>query len=185
MSKDQFQSHDYYLMDELLSDEHKLIRETARAWVKKEVSPIIEEHYENATFPKHIIKGLAEIGGFGPYIPIEYGGAGLDQVAYGIIMQELERCDSGLRSTSSVQSSLVMYPIWKFGSEEQSKKYLPKLASGEMIGCFGLTEPDFGSNPGGMITNFKDVGDHYILNGAKNVDFKCAFCRYRCGLGER
>ncbi|MEC8617623.1 MAG: acyl-CoA dehydrogenase family protein [Bacteroidota bacterium] len=167
MSKDQFQSHDYYLMDELLSDEHKLIRETARAWVKKEVSPIIEEHYENATFPKHIIKGLAEIGGFGPYIPIEYGGAGLDQVAYGIIMQELERCDSGLRSTSSVQSSLVMYPIWKFGSEEQSKKYLPKLASGEMIGCFGLTEPDFGSNPGGMITNFKDVGDHYILNGAK------------------
>ena len=167
MSKDQFQSHDYYLMDELLSDEHKLIRETARAWVKKEVSPIIEEHYENATFPKHIIKGLAEIGGFGPYIPIEYGGAGLDQVAYGIIMQELERCDSGLRSTSSVQSSLVMYPIWKFGSEEQSEKYLPKLASGEMIGCFGLTEPDFGSNPGGMITNFKDVGDHYILNGAK------------------
>ena len=167
MSKDQFQSHDYYLMDELLSDEHKLIRETARAWVKKEVSPIIEENYENATFPKHIIKGLAEIGGFGPYIPIEYGGAGLDQVAYGIIMQELERCDSGLRSTSSVQSSLVMYPIWKFGSEEQAKKYLPKLASGEMIGCFGLTEPDFGSNPGGMITNFKDVGDHYILNGAK------------------
>ena len=167
MSKDQFQSHDYYLMDELLSDEHKLIRETARAWVKKEVSPIIEKHYENAIFPNHIIKGLAEIGGFGPYIPVEYGGAGLDQIAYGIIMQELERCDSGLRSTSSVQSSLVMYPIWKFGSEEQSKKYLPKLASGEMIGCFGLTEPDFGSNPGGMITNFKDGGDHYILNGAK------------------
>ena len=167
MSKDQFQSHDYYSMDELLSDEHKLIRETARAWVKKEVSPIIEEHFENATFPHHILKGLAEIGGFGPYIPVEYGGAGLDQIAYGIIMQELERCDSGLRSTSSVQSSLVMYPIWKFGSEEQSKKYLPKLASGEMMGCFGLTEPDFGSNPGGMITNFKDGGDHYILNGAK------------------
>ncbi len=167
MSKDQFQSHDYYLMDELLSDEHKLIRETARAWVKKEVSPIIEEHYENGTFPRHILKGLAEIGGFGPYIPVEYGGAGLDQIAYGIIMQELERCDSGLRSTSSVQSSLVMYPIWKFGSEEQSKKYLPKLASGDMIGCFGLTEPDFGSNPGGMITNFKDDGGHYILNGAK------------------
>ena len=167
MSKDQFQSHDYYLMDELLSDEHKLIRETARAWVKKEVSPIIEEHFENATFPNHILKGLAEIGGFGPYIPVEYGGAGLDQIAYGIIMQELERCDSGLRSTSSVQSSLVMYPIWKFGSEEQSKKYLPKLASGEMMGCFGLTEPDFGSNPGGMITNFKDGGDYYILNGAK------------------
>ena len=167
MSKDQFQSHDYYLMDELLSEEHKLIRDSARAWVKKEMSPIIEEHYEKGTFPNHILKGLAEIGGFGPYIPTEYGGAGLDQIAYGIIMQELERCDSGLRSTSSVQSSLVMYPIWKFGSEEQCKKYLPKLASGGMIGCFGLTEPDFGSNPGGMITNFKDNGDHYILNGAK------------------
>ncbi len=167
MSKDQFQSHDYYLMDELLSEEHKLIRDSARAWVKKEMSPIIEEHYEKGTFPNHILKGLAEIGGFGPYIPAEYGGAGLDQIAYGIIMQELERCDSGLRSTSSVQSSLVMYPIWKFGSEEQCKKYLPKLASGDMIGCFGLTEPDFGSNPGGMITNFKDNGDHYILNGAK------------------
>lgn len=167
MSTDQFQSHDYYLMDELLSDEHKLIRDSARAWVKKEVSPIIEDYYERAEFPNQIIKGLAEIGGFGPYIPVEYGGAGLDQISYGIIMQELERCDSGLRSTSSVQSSLVMYPIYKFGNEEQRKKYLPKLASGEMIGCFGLTEPDFGSNPGGMITNIKDNGDHYILNGAK------------------
>ena len=167
MSTDQFQSHDYYLMDELLSDEHKLIRDSARAWVKKEVSPIIEDYYERAEFPNQIIKGLAEIGGFGPYIPTEYGGAGLDQISYGIIMQELERCDSGLRSTSSVQSSLVMYPIYKFGNEEQRKKYLPKLASGDMIGCFGLTEPDFGSNPGGMITNIKDNGDHYILNGAK------------------
>tara|TARA_B100000925_G_scaffold37593_1_gene24638 strand:- start:866 stop:2005 length:1140 start_codon:yes stop_codon:yes gene_type:complete len=154
-------------MDELLSDEHKLIRDTARAWVKKEVSPIIEEYYERAEFPNQVLKGLAEIGGFGPYIPVEYGGAGLDQISYGIIMQELERCDSGLRSTSSVQSSLVMYPIFKFGNEEQRKKYLPKLASGEMIGCFGLTEPDFGSNPGGMITNIKDNGDHFILNGAK------------------
>ena len=167
MSADQFQSHDYYLMDELLSDEHKLIRESARAWVKKEVSPIIEEYYERAEFPNQILKGLAGIGGFGPYIPEEYGGAGLDQIAYGIIMQELERCDSGLRSTSSVQSSLVMYPIYKFGNEQQRKKYLPKLATGEMIGCFGLTEPDFGSNPGGMITNFKDKGDHYLLNGSK------------------
>ena len=167
MSTDQFQSHDYYLMDELLTDEHKLIRDTARAWVKKEVSPIIEEYYEKAEFPNQILSGLAEIGGFGPYIPVEYGGAGLDQISYGLIMQELERCDSGLRSTSSVQSSLVMYPIYKFGNEEQRKKYLPKLASGDMIGCFGLTEPDFGSNPGGMITNIKDNGDHYILNGAK------------------
>ena len=167
MSKDQFESHDYYLMDELLSDEHKLIRDSARAWVKKEVSPIIEEYYEKAEFPNQILEGLASIGGFGPYIPEEYGGAGLDQISYGLIMQELERCDSGLRSTSSVQSSLVMYPIWKFGNEVQKKKYLPKLATGEMIGCFGLTEPDFGSNPGGMITNFTEDGDHLILNGAK------------------
>lgn len=167
MSKDQFQAHDYYFMDELLSDEHKLIRDSARAWVKKEVSPIIEEYYEKAEFPNQILGGLASIGGFGPYIPEEYGGAGLDQISYGLIMQELERCDSGLRSTSSVQSSLVMYPIWKFGNEVQKKKYLPKLSTGEMIGCFGLTEPDFGSNPGGMITNFTEDGDHLLLNGAK------------------
>ena len=167
MSKDQFQAHDYYLMDELLSDEPKLIRDSARAWVKKEVSPIIEEYYEKAEFPNQILDGLASIGGFGPYIPEEYGGAGLDQISYGLIMQELERCDSGLRSTSSVQSSLVMYPIWKFGSELQKKKYLPKLSTGEMIGCFGLTEPDFGSNPGGMITNFTEDGNHLLLNGAK------------------
>lgn len=167
MASDLYQAHDYFQMDELLSDEHKLIRDTAREWVKREMSPIIEEYYEKATFPKHVIPGMGEIGAFGPYIPEEYGGAGLDQISYGLIMQELERCDSGLRSTSSVQSSLVMYPIWKFGNEEQRKKYLPKLATGEMIGCFGLTEPDFGSNPGGMITNFKDMGDHYLLNGAK------------------
>jgi len=167
MADDRYEAHDYYLMDDLLSDEHKLIRDSARAWVKQEVSPIIEDYYERAEFPKQIIPGLGAIGGFGPYIPEEYGGPGLDQISYGLIMQELERCDSGLRSTSSVQSSLVMYPIWKFGSEEQKQKYLPKLATGEFIGCFGLTEPDFGSNPGGMVTNIKDVGDHYILNGAK------------------
>jgi glutaryl-CoA dehydrogenase len=154
-------------LDELLSDEHKLIRDSARAWVKKEVSPIIEDYYERSEFPNQILKGLAGIGGFGPYIPEVYGGAGLDQISYGLIMQELERCDSGLRSTSSVQSSLVMYPIWKFGNEDQRKKYLSKLASGDMIGCFGLTEPDFGSNPGGMTTNFTEDGDHIILNGAK------------------
>ncbi|TVR37126.1 MAG: acyl-CoA dehydrogenase [Cryomorphaceae bacterium] len=167
MRTDQFQSHDYYLMDELLTEEHKLVRDTARAWVKREVSPIIEDYYEQGKFPKQLIPGLGEIGAFGPYIPEEYGGAGMDQIAYGLIMQELERCDSGLRSTASVQSSLVMYPIYKFGSEEQRKKYLPKLASGEMIGCFGLTEPDHGSNPGGMLSNFKDMGDHYLLNGSK------------------
>jgi glutaryl-CoA dehydrogenase len=167
MKTDLYKHPDYYALDDLYTDEHKLIRDTARQWVKKEMSPIIDEHYENATFPMHILPGLGEIGAFGPYIPVEYGGAGLDHISYGLIMQELERCDSGLRSTASVQSSLVMYPIWKYGSEEQRMKYLPKLATGEMMGCFGLTEPDFGSNPGGMITNFKDDGDHVILNGAK------------------
>ena len=164
---DKFEAHDYYLMDEMLSEEHKLIRESVRAWLKKEVSPIIEDYYEKAEFPHQIIKGLAEHGCFGPYIPEEYGGAGLDQISYGLLMQELERVDSGVRSTSSVQSSLVMYPIYSWGTEEQKKKFLPKLASGEMIGCFGLTEPDHGSNPGGMLANFKEDGDHFILNGAK------------------
>jgi len=167
MRTDLYQGHDYYMMDELLTEEQKLIRDTARAWVKKEVSPIIEQAAEECKFPQHLLKGLGEIGAFGPYIPTEYGGAGLDQISYGIIMQELERCDSGLRSTASVQSSLVMYPIYKYGNEEQRKKYLPKLATGEWMGCFGLTEPDYGSNPSGMVTNFKDMGDYYLLNGAK------------------
>jgi glutaryl-CoA dehydrogenase len=167
MSQDLYQAPDYFQMDELLTEEHKLIRDAAREWVKREVSPIIEEACQKAEFPKQIIKGLGEIGGFGPYVPAEYGGAGLDQISYGLIMQELERGDSGIRSTSSVQSSLVMYPIWKYGSEEQKIKFLPKLATGDLIGCFGLTEPDHGSNPGGMVTNIKDMGDHYILNGAK------------------
>ncbi len=167
MRTDQYNGHDYFNMDDLLSEEHKLVRDSARAWIKKEVSPIIEDAFEKGEFPMHIIPGLGEIGGFGPYIPEQYGGPGLDQISYGLLMQELERCDSGLRSTSSVQSSLVMYPIWKYGSEEQKMKYLPKLATGEMIGCFGLTEPDHGSNPGGMTSNFKDMGDHYLLNGAK------------------
>jgi glutaryl-CoA dehydrogenase len=167
MRPDLFQAPDYYNLDDLLTEEHKLVRDSARAWVKREVSPIIEDYAQRAEFPKQIIKGLGEIGGFGPYIPEEYGGAGLDQISYGLIMQEIERGDSGVRSTSSVQSSLVMYPIWKFGTEEQRQKYLPKLATGEFMGCFGLTEPDFGSNPSGMVTNFKDMGDHYLLNGAK------------------
>lgn len=167
MKPDLFQAPDYYLLDELLSDEHKMVRDAAREWVKREVSPIIEDYAQKAEFPNQIINGLAEIGAFGPYIPEQYGGAGLDQISYGLIMQEIERGDSGVRSTASVQSSLVMYPIWKYGNEEQRMKYLPKLASGEFMGCFGLTEPDYGSNPGGMITNFKDMGDHYLLNGAK------------------
>ncbi|MGZ3762041.1 MAG: acyl-CoA dehydrogenase family protein [Mucilaginibacter sp.] len=164
---DLFESPDYYLLDELLTDEHKLIRQSVRDWVKKEVSPIIEGYAQRAEFPKQLLKGLAEIGAFGPTIPVEYGGAGLDYTAYGIIMQEIERGDSGIRSTASVQGSLVMYPIYAYGSEEQRKKYLPKLASGDLMGCFGLTEPDHGSDPGGMTTNFKDAGDHYVLNGAK------------------
>ena len=167
MKPDLFEAPDYYNLDDLLTEEHKLVRSAARDWVKRDVSPIIEEAAQKAEFPKEIIKGLAEIGAFGPYIPEEYGGAGLDQISYGLIMQEIERGDSGVRSTASVQSSLVMYPIFKFGTEAQRKKYLPKLASGEFMGCFGLTEPDHGSNPGGMVTHFKDKGDHYLLNGAK------------------
>ena len=167
MRTDLYQGHDYFNMDDLLTEEHKLIRDAARAWVKQEVSPIIEDAAENQVFPKHLLPGLGAIGAFGPYIPEQYGGAGLDQISYGLIMQELERCDSGLRSTASVQTSLVMYPIWKYGSEEQKMKYLPKLATGEWIGCFGLTEPDHGSNPGGMVTSYVEDGDDVILNGAK------------------
>ena len=167
MKPDLFQAPDYYNLDELLTDEHKLVRDAAREWVKREVSPIIEDYAQRADFPTQIIKGLADIGAFGPYIPEEYGGAGLDQISYGLIMQEIERGDSGVRSTASVQSSLVMYPIFKYGNEEQRIKYLPKLASGEFMGCFGLTEPNYGSDPGSMITNYKDMGDHYLLNGAK------------------
>jgi len=167
MKPDLFQAPDYYNLDDLLSDEHKMVRDAAREWVKRDVSPIIEEAAQDAKFPKSLISGLAEVGAFGPYIPEEYGGAGLDQISYGLIMQELERGDSGVRSTASVQSSLVMYPIYKYGNEAQRNKYLPKLASGEWMGCFGLTEPDHGSNPSGMTTNFKDKGDHYLLNGAK------------------
>ena len=167
MAKDLFQAPDYYNMDDLLNEEHKMVRDAARDWVKKCISPIIEDACEKAEFPKQIVSGLGEIGAFGPYIPEEYGGAGLDQISYGLIMQELERGDSGVRSTASVQSSLVMYPIYKYGTEEQRKKYLPKLATGEYLGCFGLTEPNHGSNPGGMETNYKDMGDHYLLNGSK------------------
>jgi glutaryl-CoA dehydrogenase len=167
MKPDLFEAPDYYALDDLLSPEHLLVRDAARAWVKRAVSPIIEKHAQEATFPTEIIKGLAEIGAFGPYIPENYGGAGLDQISYGLIMQEIERGDSGVRSTASVQSSLVMYPIYAYGNEAQRQKYLPKLAAGELMGCFGLTEPDHGSNPSGMTTNIKDMGDHYLLNGAK------------------
>lgn len=164
---DRYEHHDYYVMDELLSEDHLLAREAVRDWVKQEVSPIIEDYANRAECPHHLFKGLAEIGAFGPSLPIEYGGGGMDEMAYGVIMQELERGDSGVRSMASVQGSLVMYPIYKYGSEEQKQKYLPKLGSGEYIGCFGLTEPDHGSNPSGMVTNIKKSGKGYILNGAK------------------
>jgi len=158
---------DHYLVDELFTDEHKIIRSAVRDWVDRKVKPVINEAAETNRFPLEFIRELGELGAFGPYIPEEYGGAGLDQVSYGIIMTELERGDSGVRSCASVQSSLVMYPIFRFGSEEQKQKYLPKLASGEMVGCFGLTEPNHGSDPGSMITRIEDKGDHYLLNGAK------------------
>ncbi|CAM1358132.1 Acyl-CoA dehydrogenase [Tenacibaculum soleae] len=167
MKPDLFQAPDYYQIDDLLTDEHKLVRDTTREWVKKNLSPIIEDAAQEAKFPTQLVGGLAEVGAFGSYIPTEYGGAGLDQISYGLIMQELERGDSGIRSTASVQSSLVMGPIFNYGNEAQRKKYLPKLASGEWMGSFGLTEPNHGSNPGGMETKFKDMGDHYVLNGAK------------------
>ncbi len=167
MRTDNFQSPDYYLIEELFTKEHILVRNTVRDWVKKELSPIIEDYAQQAKFPQHLLKGLGEVGAFGAYIPLEFGGAGLDQISCGLIMQELERGDSGIRSTASVQSSLVMYPIWKFGSEDQKNRYLPKLASGEMVGCFGLTEPNHGSNPSALTTHFVDKGDYIVLNGAK------------------
>ena len=167
LKQDVFEHPDFYQVDDLLTDEHKLIRGSIRDFVKREISPYIEDWAQRAHFPNEIVKKFGDIGAFGPTIPVEYGGGGLDYISYGILMQEIERGDSGMRSTASVQGSLVMYPIYKFGSEEQRKKYLPKLASGEWLGCFGLTEPDHGSNPGGMVTNFKDAGDHYILNGSK------------------
>jgi glutaryl-CoA dehydrogenase len=165
--QDLFESPDFYQIDDLLTEEHKMIRSAMRDFVKKEISPYIEDWCQQNHFPYEIVKKFGAIGAFGPTIPQEYGGGGMDYISYGLIMQEIERGDSGMRSTASVQGSLVMYPIFRMGSEEQKKKFLPKLASGEMLGCFGLTEPDHGSNPGGMSTNFKDMGDHYLLNGAK------------------
>src|ERR1700733_3559565 len=164
---DLFTSPDYFNVDELLTEEQKLIRESVRSYVKKEISPIIEDYAQKAEFPVQIVKQLGDLGCFGPTVPVEYGGGGLDYISYGLMMQELERGDSGVRSTASVQGSLVMFPIYEYGSEAQRKKYLPKLASGEWLGCFGLTEPDHGSDPSGMLSNIKDAGDHVILNGSK------------------
>ena len=164
---DLFTSPDYFNVDELLTEEHKLIRESVRNYVKKEISPIIEDYAQKAEFPEQVVGQLGDLGCFGPTIPTEYGGGGLDYISYGLMMQELERGDSGIRSTASVQGSLVMFPIYQYGSEEQRKKFLPKLASGEWLGCFGLTEPNHGSDPSQMLSNFKDKGDHVVLNGSK------------------
>ncbi|MEP7257887.1 MAG: acyl-CoA dehydrogenase family protein [Flavitalea sp.] len=164
---DLFTAPDYFLTDDLFTEEQKLIREVVRAYVKKEISPIIEDYAQRAEFPKHIVLQMGQLGCFGPTVPVEYGGGGLDHISYGLMMQELERGDSGVRSTASVQGSLVMYPIYEYGSEEQRKKFLPKLGSGEWLGCFGLTEPDHGSDPANMITSYTDAGDHVVLNGAK------------------
>jgi glutaryl-CoA dehydrogenase len=155
-----YSSPDYYQVDELLSEEHKIVRAAVREWVDRSVIPIIDDFAQRHEFPKHLIREMGEIGAFGPYIPEKYGGAGMDQVAYGVIMTELERGDSAIRSAASVQTSLVMYPIYAFGDEEQRMKYLPKLASGEWVGAFGLTEPNHGSDPGSMLTRFEDKGDH-------------------------
>jgi len=165
--QDTFEATDFYQIDDLLTEEHKLVRQSARDFVKKEISPFIESWCQSALFPKDIVPKFGNMGLFGPQIPEQYGGGGMDYISYGLIMQEIERGDSGMRSTASVQGSLVMYPIYVFGSEEQRHKYLPKLASGEWLGCFGLTEPDYGSNPSGMITHFEDKGDYYLLNGSK------------------
>lgn len=165
--KDLFESPDYYQIDDLLSEEQRMVRSVVRDYVKKEISPIIESYAQKAEFPIQIVKQLGDLGCFGPTVPVAYGGGGLDYISYGIMMQELERGDSAVRSTASVQGSLVMYPIYAFGNEAQKKKYLPKLATGEWLGCFGLTEPDHGSDPSSMLTHIKEDGDHVILNGAK------------------
>ncbi len=163
----QFTAPDHYLVDDLYTEENKLVRNSTRDWVNRSVKPVIEEYCDKSKFPLHLVKEMGDMGAFGPFIPVEYGGSGLDYISYGLIMQELERGDTGIRSMASVQTSLVMFPIFKYGSEEQKKKYLPRLAAGEIIGCFGLTEPDHGSDPGSMKTRIKDMGDHYLLNGAK------------------
>ena len=164
---DVFQSPDFYQIDDLLTEEHKLVRGALRDFVKTEITPFIQDWAEHNHFPVEMVRKFGTVGAFGATVPEMYGGGGLDYISYGLIMQEIERGDSGMRSTVSVQSALVMYPIFAYGSKEQKRKYLPKLASGEILGCFGLTEPNHGSNPSGMETKIEDVGDHFLLNGAK------------------
>jgi glutaryl-CoA dehydrogenase len=164
---DLFESPDFYQLDDLLTPEQKLVRSAMRDFVKREISPIIDDYAQRAEFPEGILAKFGQIGAFGPTLPTEYGGGGLDQISYGLMMQEIERGDSGMRSTVSVQSSLVMYPIWAFGTDEQRATYLPRLAKGELVGCFGLTEANHGSNPGGMETTYIERSDYYLLNGSK------------------
>ena len=162
-----FRGVDYYHLDELLTEEEILVRNTIRGFVDQKVLPVIERHYSDGTFPIHLVPAMAELGLFGPTLPARYGCAEMNNVAYGLTLQELERGDSGIRSFASVQSALVMYPIFAFGSEEQKDYWLPRLAAGKAIGCFGLTEPDYGSNPGGLVTRAEKRGSKYVLNGAK------------------
>jgi len=177
LKNDAFESPDFYQIDDLLSIEQKMVRDSMRSFVKKEISPIIDECAQKAIFPRHIVKKFGEVGAFGPTIPVEYNpNGGMDYISYGLMMQEIERGDSGMRSTASVQGSLVMFPIYKFGSEAQRVKYLSKLASGEFLGCFGLTESNHGSDPAGMETHFVDKGDHVLLNGAKMWISNSPFC---------
>lgn len=164
---DNFESPDFYAIDDLFTEQQLMVRVSVRDFVKREISPIINDYCQQAKFPSFLVKRFGDMGVFGPFVPHEYGGGGFDYTSYGLMMQELERGDSGMRSTASVQGSLVMFPILKYGSEAQKKKYLPLLASGDMLGCFGLTEPNHGSNPNGMLSTLVDKGDYYLLNGSK------------------
>ncbi len=175
-NNDSFSGVDFFELDDLLTDEQKLVKNATRDFVRNRISPIINWCAQENHFPYHLVKELGEIGAFGPQLPNEFGAGGLDYISYGLMMQEIERGDSGIRSTASVQGSLVMYPISKFGNPEQKEKYISKLASGEFLGSFGLTEPDHGSNPAGMTTHFTSEGDFIKLNGAKTWISNAPYC---------
>ena len=183
----EFRGVDFYRIDDLLSEDEKMVRDTVRAFVSDKIVPVMERHFEDATFPMELIPDMAGLGLFGSNLPEEYGCAGMNNVAYGLVMQEIERGDSAIRSFVSVQGALVMYPIYAFGTEEQKRRWLPQLARGEKIGCFGLTEPDHGSDPGGMITRAVKRGDCWVLNGTKSwiTNGTHSRCGGRLGEGRR